>query len=783
VQRKVAHACGKIIVSGNTSNAFGKRALAVPVNMHITVTWDKSEKPQEGLRIVWAGQREDGVWLTTAQKISKLIEARVGPLSGKLTIHNTLPLGKGMGSSTAIVVALARCFLGENCKDEALAIEDIINRGHSGIDFAAIWEERPIVITRDTYEFTDLPKGLQHGFLIDTGLPAEPTSIIIRRLKERVPREKILMDSIATIGNCTERLLSGEDPLTVLPDHHRGQVSLGVVPPRVRSLIEKIEQSGGAAKAARPGGGSGGVGMVFAVHPKVKVLKRVLRSAPLSITYDPLLRRFSSRAALLSTPKGEPARSVPQKANIFPHYSDESNREAEDIKRVPADDLGKFTDFNRERAKNRTSHSLRGTAGAEPVFSSELLIAYKYDPGLARHEEVAVTVKTTLQVHKNDRQEEHMKRPSAEVFGREATRRYVLGVVAAFSLAHDRFDWSLAESKWAFSALEPYAVDVWGDKMALSGGNYVSLIDIDTGKATPCQHAWLRQTHTVQFSADGTRLLVASAGFDAAFEFDTTTGEVVWEWFAWDHGFDRSKLGHYVVRSAARCKTLAAMGHEVLLVGDPEKYPFGIPTRQKPAHLNSACYDSDGKILVTLFHQGAGYVVDRNTGEARQVISGLINPHKLSRRKRGGYFISDTRRGKLIFLDEKHRPKYEVALTGTPGGVRSPQLSEYLQNATELRDDLFACIDIHRSSLWLIDVKRRKYRGIKFPVEWSMHDVASLEPEHLFRIGRLVGSAFGKVAAFAREIKVIHHFSPEGREITTLALDAHGRNRGLDVQM
>jgi mevalonate kinase len=298
---KLAHACGKIILSGNISNSFGKRALAVPVDMHVTVLWDKSDNTQDGLRIVWAGQRKDSVWITTARKITQLIEARVGRLSGKLTIHNTLPLGKGMGSSTAIVVALARCFLGKNCKDEALAIEDIINRGHSGIDFAAIWEERPILIKRGRYEFTDLPKQLQHGFLVDTGAPVEPTSIILQRLKKRAPREKILIDSVEKIGNCTERLLSGEDPLTVFPDHHRGQVALGLVPPRVRWLIEKIQQSGGAAKATRSGGDTGGVGMVFAVHPKVNVLKRVLRSAPVSLVYDPILRRFTSRAALKST--------------------------------------------------------------------------------------------------------------------------------------------------------------------------------------------------------------------------------------------------------------------------------------------------------------------------------------------------------------------------------------------------------------------------------------------------------------------------------------------------
>jgi mevalonate kinase len=291
--QRVAHACGKIILSGNISNAYGRRALAVPVNMHITVTWDKSENTQDGLRFVWADQWGDGVWLTTVRKITKLVDAQIGPVAGSLTIRHSLPLGKGMGSSTALVVALARCFLGKNCRDEALAIENVINKSHSGIDFAAIWEERPIVISNGRYEFIDLPKPLQHGFLIDTGTPIESTSVILQRIKERSRREKNLMNSLETIGNCTERLLSGEDPLTVFPDHHRGQVSLGVVPPRVRSLIEKIEQSGGAAKAVRSGGRTGGSGMVFAVHPKADVIKSVLGSAVVPIVYDRLHRHFS----------------------------------------------------------------------------------------------------------------------------------------------------------------------------------------------------------------------------------------------------------------------------------------------------------------------------------------------------------------------------------------------------------------------------------------------------------------------------------------------------------
>jgi hypothetical protein len=460
----------------------------------------------------------------------------------------------------------------------------------------------------------------------------------------------------------------------------------------------------------------------------------------------------------------------------FPQHSDHLN-DVKNIKRVASDDLGKFTNSIKQARTKRDALSHCGTAGAQPGFSSEPLTAYKYDYGLARQEEVILTIKTTLQVDKNDRQEAHMKMPNAEVFGREAARPYVLGIVASFPLAHDRFDWTLAESKWAFSAIEPYGIDASPGKMALATAKSVQLIDMDTTEAKLCQNPWLNQGHTVEFSSDGKKLLVGSSGFDAVFEFDTETGEVVWQWFAWDHGFDRSKLGHYVVRSAARQRELAAQGYEALLVEDPEKYQFGIPTRQKPAHLNGACYDTDGRILVTLFHQGAGYVVDRNTGEAQEVISGLSNPHKLSRRKQGGYFISDTRRGKLIFLDEEFCPTDDITLAGMPEVARSPYLSEYLQNTTELRQDLFASVDIHRSSLWLIDVKRRRYRGIKLPFEWSVHDVASLGPEHRLRIGSLVGTQFGKVAAFARQLKIIHHFSAAGQEVTALALDQQGRHR------
>jgi hypothetical protein len=48
-------------------------------------------------------------------------------------------------------------------------------------------------------------------------------------------------------------------------------------------------------------------------------------------------------------------------------------------------------------------------------------------------------------------------------------------------------------------------------------------------------------------------------------------------------------------------------------------------------------------------------------------------------------------------------------------------------------------------------------------------------------MGKLVGTQFGKVAAFKRQLKVIHHFSVDGREITALALDSQSRHWDSDV--
>lgn len=427
--------------------------------------------------------------------------------------------------------------------------------------------------------------------------------------------------------------------------------------------------------------------------------------------------------------------------------------------------------------------SLHLASNPDGESAAEQLSAFRHDFHLGRDLRIIATVKNCFQVDKNVRQEAQRARQNPEIHGREKVRPFYYGLVAAYSLEHDQFTWDLADAAWSFSSLEPYCIDIFGNLMALCGGNYVELVDMQTGVKRSLQHPWLRQAHSVQFSKDGRRLLVSSSGFDAVFEFDVASGKTCWEWFAWDNGLDQSRLGEYYVRTRARAAELEAQGHKVILVNDPSQHELGIPTRFCPVHINGAFYDHEENVLVTLFQQGAAIRVDKATGGTTDIASGLINPHKLHPRSDGGYYVADTRRGELLLLDDDYRVERRISLREAPGEVRSATLTEFLQSVSELDDGLFACVDIHRSTLWLIDVNARRYRGIRFPREWSVHDVAldlcSPGMKDLF------SKTFGRVEATvdAQGGKRICHFSLEGSENAAYILDADGRTPGGRIEI
>jgi hypothetical protein len=126
--------------------------------------------------------------------------------------------------------------------------------------------------------------------------------------------------------------------------------------------------------------------------------------------------------------------------------------------------------------------------------------------------------------------------------------------------------------------------------------------------------------------------LVASTGLDAIFEF-TREGEILWDWWATDHGFEYTPTGeHRVIDKTA----------------DYRGVKFG--TLAQTTHVNSAAELPDGRILASLFHQGMIIAIDRQTGNWQSVLEGLDHPHSIRVLSNDYITLADTGRGRALMV-------------------------------------------------------------------------------------------------------------------------------------
>ncbi|MDP6561688.1 MAG: hypothetical protein QF793_02065 [Candidatus Peribacteraceae bacterium] len=256
---RTAHASGKIILSGEYAVLFGYPGIAIPAPLGISAVYEENSEIKD-LSVEWQQMTGKPHW----QEYLKQIISHCGTFGGTLSINSPLPLGKGMGASTALLIAVTKCLIGED-KEKALEIEDAVNPGNSGIDFAVIWNERPIKFQKGTEpEVIELPDDLLKGaLLIDTGEPDQQTPELIEWVTERKDE---LEEPLRTIGSCCKKLQQHENLSDIFKEHNLAQQSLGVVTDEAKSLITKIEQEGGAAKVLGAGSKTGGCGMVLAVN-------------------------------------------------------------------------------------------------------------------------------------------------------------------------------------------------------------------------------------------------------------------------------------------------------------------------------------------------------------------------------------------------------------------------------------------------------------------------------------------------------------------------------------
>lgn len=124
--------------------------------------------------------------------------------------------------------------------------------------------------------------------------------------------------------------------------------------------------------------------------------------------------------------------------------------------------------------------------------------------------------------------------------------------------------------------------------------------------------------------------LVASTGLDLLLEFNRN-GEILWSWWATDHGFELTPTGHPRVLDTSA-------DHRTLRYG----------TLQQTTHVNSAAELPDGRVLATLFHQGMVIVIDRESGAWQPILEGLDHPHAVRILDEEHFTVADTVHGRAL---------------------------------------------------------------------------------------------------------------------------------------
>jgi hypothetical protein len=120
-------------------------------------------------------------------------------------------------------------------------------------------------------------------------------------------------------------------------------------------------------------------------------------------------------------------------------------------------------------------------------------------------------------------------------------------------------------------------------------------------------------------------------------------GNVLYEWWAGDHGY-----------------TTSAAGVERLPQHGREHRDQHYHTRFHTTHLNDAVFrDADERyLLAVLFHQGQIVQIDRSLPpecqKAEVLVDGMVHPHGVKRTP-GGWLVSSSSSNEILFFDEDFR--------------------------------------------------------------------------------------------------------------------------------
>jgi hypothetical protein len=222
-------------------------------------------------------------------------------------------------------------------------------------------------------------------------------------------------------------------------------------------------------------------------------------------------------------------------------------------------------------------------------------------------------------------------------------------------------------------------------------------------------------------------LLITCSGNDAILELDLN-GNVLWEWWAPEHGYNLSPSGKE--RTSGR-------GQE-----HRDQYYH---TRYHATHVNTAVMRDPGEryVLALLFHQGQLIQIDRSLPEAEQhaeiLLEGLARPHTLEQFE-GGWFCCNSLAKEFLVLN------HDLKIA-----ERIPYEGGWIQSCTRLSNGHVLLNDVDMNRVVEFAGKPLEIIGATpYDANWRMGELVEVPRHHEGSFKRALRAVASEAADSAR---------------------------------
>ncbi|HEY70501.1 MAG TPA: mevalonate kinase [Anaerolineae bacterium] len=277
----IASACGKIILLGEHAVVYGRPALAAPLpDLRATAAASDLAEGEPGSVCIEAPDIELAAWLhelSPDQPLAVIVRLTRQALAIEkhpplaLRVQSSIPVASGLGSGTAVSVAVLRALSAhwghplapERQSALAFEVEKLHHGTPSGIDNTVVAYEQPVYFVRGdaTQPF---PIGAPFTLVLgDTGLRSNTSmavGMVLQAWQAEKERFEALFDRVAGTVALGRKAIEQGDWATLGEAMDKNQQLLqeiGVSSDELETLIETAKQAG-ALGAKLSGAGMGG---------------------------------------------------------------------------------------------------------------------------------------------------------------------------------------------------------------------------------------------------------------------------------------------------------------------------------------------------------------------------------------------------------------------------------------------------------------------------------------------------------------------------------------------